>query len=108
MMTRISTLATIGRTFWITIAFVVFGAPLTCAKNINVLSYFSIFAVAFIWYIAVLIVLFFINPGTNALNPCIGKPDPCVGSIGAFNGDILSFLRSMPTFVFALGCGPQV
>lgn len=99
----------LSRQLWISIVWVVIGIPLTCARNINFLSYFSAFAIIFVWYIAVLVVLFYVDPGTPLLEPCLGKPDPCVGSIEAFKFESpLNFMKTMPTFVFALGCAPQI
>ena len=103
------------RTLWILIGFLVV-APLSCCQSLDALKYTSSLSMAFIIFLAVMVVLFTF-PSYTRLDPCLNftapsgnsnsnsnsGPTMCKGLTELYHLDTSS-LRALSVFVFGYTC----
>ncbi|KNC82326.1 hypothetical protein SARC_05390 [Sphaeroforma arctica JP610] len=95
----------LNRHLWISVAFVVFGIPLTVAPRLDFLKYTSFLALVSVTYCMILVILFWAEPSAE-WNPCADYTDEssCRGPSEAFNSNFLDIFKALPVYVFAFCC----
>mmetsp|Transcript_5060 Transcript_5060/g.11045 ORF Transcript_5060/g.11045 Transcript_5060/m.11045 type:complete len:371 (-) Transcript_5060:32-1144(-) len=112
-----------SRTFFLTLAWGVFGAPLSVPRTMGILQYTSTIAMVFVVYTIFLVVAYYFQPQSTLceafLNKhnvtscvgeycCVGK-DCCMGPYEVVsNGTFVSFIEAFPVMITSFCCASQL